>query len=70
MTVILLILAAAYAGISLQGASSPLLHSIGVLFDPIMFIFAYYAVFAFPQGRLVNPLDKPLVGATPRLPQP
>jgi signal transduction histidine kinase len=63
MAVILLMLAAAYTGISLQGASSPLLHSIGVLFDPVMFILAYYAVFAFPQGRLVSPLDKLLVGA-------
>lgn len=63
MAVILLILGAAYTGISLQGASSPLLHSIGVLFDPVMFILAYYAVFAFPQGRLVSPLDKLLIGA-------
>ena len=56
-------LGAAYVGISLQGAASPLLHSIGVLFDPVIFTLAYYAVFAFPQGRLVSPLDKLLVAA-------
>jgi hypothetical protein len=61
---ILLALATASAGISLQGASSPLLHSIGVLFDPVVFVIGYYAVFAFPYGRLVSPLDKLLVGAS------
>jgi hypothetical protein len=38
--VILLTLATAYVGISLQGASPPLLHSIGVLFDPVVFVLA------------------------------
>jgi drug/metabolite transporter (DMT)-like permease len=33
MALILLVLAAAFVGVSLQGAASPLLHSIGVLFD-------------------------------------
>jgi hypothetical protein len=37
MAPILLVLAAAYVGASLQGASPPLLHSIGVLFDPVLF---------------------------------
>jgi len=59
----LLALGAASAGISLQGAASPLLHSVGVLFDPVVFVLAYYAVFAFPNGRLVSPLDKLLVAA-------
>jgi signal transduction histidine kinase len=63
MAPILLVLAAAYVGISLQGTASPLLHSIGVLFDPVIFTLTYYAVFAFPHGRLVSPLDKVLVAA-------
>ena len=61
MTPILLVLATAYVGVSLQGASSPLLHSVGVLFDPVLFTLGYYAVFAFPYGRLVSRLDKLLV---------
>jgi signal transduction histidine kinase len=63
MALILLTLATAYVGISLQGASLPVLHSIGVLFDPVVFVLAYYAVFAFPHGRLVTTLDKLLVAA-------
>jgi signal transduction histidine kinase len=61
MSLILLTLATAYVGISLQGAASPLIHSIGVLFDPVLFVLTYYAVFAFPYGRLVSPLDRLLV---------
>jgi len=60
---ILLALAAAYACIALQGASDPIVHSIGVLFDPVVFTLGYYAVFAFPHGRLVSRLDKVLVAA-------
>jgi hypothetical protein len=63
MALILLVLAGAFVGISLQGAASPLLHSIGVLFDPVVFTLAYYAVFAFPNGRLVSPLDRLLIAA-------
>ena len=63
MALILLVLAAAFVGVSLQGAASPLLHSIGVLFDAVIFTLAYYAVFAFPHGRLVSPLDKLLIAA-------
>jgi signal transduction histidine kinase len=55
--------AAAAVGISLQGAASPLLHSIGVLFDAPMFLLGYYLVFAFPEGRLVGTLEKVLVAA-------
>ena len=57
MALILLVLAAAFVGVSLQGAASPLLHSVGVLFDPVIFTLAILnAVFAFPHGRLVSPL--------------
>jgi signal transduction histidine kinase len=62
--VILLILATTYVGISLQGASSPLLHSLGVLFDPVVFVLAYYAVFAFPYGRLVGALERLLIASS------
>jgi signal transduction histidine kinase len=62
--VILLILATTYVGIALQGASSPLFHSIGVLFDPVVFVLAYYAVFAFPYGRLVGALERLLIGSS------
>ena len=37
---------------SLQGASDPLLHSIGVFGDFPSFVLAYYVIFAFPDGRL------------------
>ena len=60
---ILLALAAASACIALQGAADPIVHSVGVLFDPVVFILGYYAVFAFPHGRLVSRLDKLLVAA-------
>lgn len=60
---LLLALAVAYTGISLQGAGNPLLHSIGVLFDAIVFFLAYFVVFAFPEGRLNRPLDRLLIAA-------
>src|SRR5262245_9147386 len=44
--------------VSLQGASNPLLHSIGVLFDFVAFFFGYYVVFAFPLGRVAGWLEK------------
>lgn len=56
-------LAFAAAGISLQGATSPTLHSIGVLFDAPVFLLGYYLVFAFPGGRLAGALETALVGA-------
>ncbi len=37
---------------SLQGASDPLLHSIGVFGDFPSFVLAFYVIFAFPDGRL------------------
>jgi signal transduction histidine kinase len=60
---ILLALAAGYACISLQGAADPIVHSVGVLFDPVVFLLGYYAVFAFPSGRLVSRLDEVLIAA-------
>ncbi len=48
----LLALAAATAVMTLQGASAPLAHSLGVAIEPVFFLLAYYVVFAFPDGRL------------------
>jgi signal transduction histidine kinase len=48
----LLAFAVATAVISLQGATQPLLHSIGVSADSAVFLLVYYVVFAFPDGRL------------------
>jgi signal transduction histidine kinase len=59
--VILLALAVATAVMSLQGATQPLLHSLGVAVEPVFFLLAYYAVFAFPDGRLGGPLEKALL---------
>lgn len=61
IAVILLAYAASAACISLQGASDPLLHSIGVLFDAPMFLLGYYLVFAFPTGFLPAVLEKVLL---------
>jgi len=63
IAVLLLAYAVATAGLSLQGASSPLLHSIGVLCDAPMFLLGWWLVFAFPQGRLGGPLERFLVTA-------
>ena len=45
-------LALASVVMSLQGASDPLLHSIGVFGDFPSFVLAFYVIFAFPDGRL------------------
>ncbi len=58
---ILLALAVATAVMSLQGATQPLLHSMGVAVEPIFFLLAYYAIFAFPDGRLGGPLEQALL---------
>jgi len=63
IAVLLLAYAAAAAGLSLQGASSPLLHSIGVLCDAPMFLLGWWLVFAFPHGRLGGPLERVLLTA-------
>jgi signal transduction histidine kinase len=60
---ILLALAAASAIVALQGAASPLLHSIGVLADPLIFFLGYYAVFAFPDGRVRGRWEKGILAA-------
>jgi signal transduction histidine kinase len=59
----LLALAGATAVLSLQGANQALLHSLGVAVEPIFFLLAYYAVFSFPDGRLVGRLEKALLAA-------
>jgi len=63
VAVLLLGVALAGAFISLQGATNPLLHSIGVLFDPVLFVLAYVAVFSFPGGRLSSLVDRLLTAA-------
>ncbi len=60
---LLLAYAAAAAGLALQGASSPLLHSLGVLFDAPVFLLGWWLVLAFPLGRLAGTLERVLVGA-------
>jgi signal transduction histidine kinase len=60
---LLLAYAAAAAGLALQGASSPLLHSLGVLFDAPIFLLGWWLVLAFPLGRLAGTLERVLVGA-------
>jgi signal transduction histidine kinase len=58
---ILLALAVSTAILSLQGATQPLLHSLGVAVEPVFFLLAYYAVFAFPDGRLGGWFEKALL---------
>jgi signal transduction histidine kinase len=60
---LLLAYAASAAGIALQGASSPFLHSIGVLCDAPLFLLGFWLVFAFPHGRLNGALERVLLGA-------
>ena len=60
---LLLALGIATATVSLQGASEPLLHSIGVLADSAWFLLAYYVVFAFPEGRIGSRFGWALMGA-------
>ncbi len=54
-------LALASVVMSLQGASDPLLHSIGVFGDFPSFLLAFYVVFAFPDGRLAGSLERLLL---------
>ena len=53
--------AACVGVISLQGASNPALHSIGVFFDAPTFLLGYLLVFAFPTGRVLDKLEKALL---------
>ena len=54
-------LALASVVMSLQGASDPLLHSIGVFGDFPSFVLAYYVIFAFPYGRLAGTPERLLL---------
>ena len=54
-------LALASVVMSLQGASDPLLHSIGVFGDFPSFVLAYYVIFAFPDGRLAGTPERLLL---------
>ena len=54
-------LALASVVMSLQGASDPLLHSIGVFGDFPSFVLAFYVIFAFPDGRLGGWLERLLL---------
>ncbi len=46
---------------SLQGASDPVLHSIGVFGDFPSFVLAFYVIFAFPDGRLAGTPERLLL---------
>jgi len=59
----LLALAVATAAVSLQGATNPALHTIGVWGSPSLFLLSYYVVFAFPQGRVVGWPERALLAA-------
>jgi signal transduction histidine kinase len=59
----LLAFAGSAAVLTLQGASQPLLHSIGVSADPVFFLLGYYVVFAFPDGRLHGRLEQAILVA-------
>ena len=54
-------LALASVVMSLQGASDPVLHSIGVFGDFPSFVLAFYVIFAFPDGRLGGWLERLLL---------
>ena len=54
-------LALASVVMSLQGASDPLLHSIGVFGDFPSFVLAYFVIFAFPHGRLAGTPERLLL---------
>ena len=51
---LLLLLAALLAMVSLQGASSSLAFSIGVLFDPVSALVAWYLMLTYPAARLTR----------------
>ncbi len=48
---------------SLQGATQPQLHSIGVLADWLLVLLWFYVVFAFPKGRIESRVGWALLGA-------
>jgi signal transduction histidine kinase len=51
---LLLLLAAVLAVVALQGASSSLAFSIGVLFDPVSALLAWFLVLTYPAARLTR----------------
>ena len=55
---LLLALGFANLGLVLEGASSPFLHTVGVLFELLVVVLGFYVVFAFPEGRLTSRTDK------------
>src|SRR5262245_4070997 len=61
IALVLLAYAAAIAAVGLQGASSPQIHSIGVLAEQVAFLLGYYVIFIFPEGRLRSTLAKLLL---------
>ena len=60
---LLLALGFANLGAALQGASNPLLHSVGVLFEILIINLGFYVIFAFPTGRLAHRLDRIVMAA-------
>ena len=59
----LLALAVAMAALSLQGATQPLLRSIGVSAGSVVFLLVFYVLFAFPEGRITSRFAWALLGA-------
>ena len=59
----LLALAVATAALSLQGATQPQLHSIGVLADWPVLLLLNCVIFAFPEGRVTSRFGWVLLGA-------
>ena len=59
----LLALAVCTAVMSLQGATQPQLHSIGVFADCLFVLLWFYVVFAFPEGRIGVAFGWVLLGA-------
>jgi signal transduction histidine kinase len=49
--VLLLVFAVVTAGVALEGANDELLHSLGIVLEPVFFLLGYLVVFAFPAGR-------------------
>ncbi len=60
---ILLAVAVCTVLMSLQGATQPQLHSIGVLADWLLVLLWFYVVFAFPKGRIESRVGWALLGA-------
>ena len=61
---VFLAVAACTVVMSLQGATQPQLHDIGVLADWLFVLLVFYVVFAFPEGRIESRVGWALLGAT------